>query len=100
MALHLDTIRQDLKTLPWVLLEPNGSRGNFVHDPFGQTIYGSDSRLAVGSIHLVGEAGMAWHPEPVLTFVRILRGCPRAEAQRLAGRKLRLRKYYYEVLVD
>ena len=99
-SLHLQAIEDYSKTLPWVLLDPGGSTGDLFHDPFGLTIYASDSELGMGRIHHIGEAGMDWHAEPVQILARILRECTRTEASRLAVRKLATRAHYYEVLID
>jgi hypothetical protein len=97
---HVQTVQQDLQQLPWVLLEPGCSSGNLVHDPFGKTIHGRDSPLSIGRVYRIGEAGLAWHSEPVPTWARVLRKCSPAEARRLGGPQFRLHPYYYVVLVD
>jgi hypothetical protein len=96
----VQAIHDYAKSAPWVLLDPGGSQGDLFHDPFGKTIHASDTKLGVGNVHHIGEAGMDWHAEPVQILARILRKCTRMEAKRLAGRKLASRPYYYEVLVD
>jgi len=99
-SLHLQAIHEYAKSVPWVLLDPGGSRGDLFHDPFGRTIHASDMELGVGKVHHIGEAGMDWHAEPVQILARILRKCTRTDAKRLAGRKLATRAHYYEVLID
>ena len=100
MEVHVETIRQELMVVPWILLEPGGFRGDVVHDPFGKTIHGTDKEHTVGKVYRIGEAGIAWHSEVVPIFARVLRPCSRAEAKRMIGRKLIERQYYYEVLVE
>lgn len=98
--LHVETIQEDLLSVPWVLLELGGSQGDLVHDPFGATVHGCDVELSVGGVYRIGETEMAWHAEPVPTLARVLRACTRAEAERLVGGKLTRRRFYYEVLID
>jgi hypothetical protein len=98
--LHLEAIHDYAKSVPWVLLDPGGSKGDLFHDPFGTTIHASDTKLGVGKVHHIGEVCMDWHAAPIQILARILRTCTRAEAKRLAGPKLATRAHYYEVLID
>lgn len=79
---------------PFVIGDPSGlGGGDIVHDFFGRTIYGSDSKLRITGIYRIGETEMPWISEPVPTFARVLR-----ESSRPGG--VSSSRYYYEVLID